>query len=87
MAGRASLIYAMMTDATIIDATGQPTGKTLFSHFRARNGVLRNLSGTAIPAVRWLYQAVTGTGLPFPQGIPMHDAGWVCWRMPLEPWS
>ena len=75
MAGRTSLIYAMMTDAAIIDATGKPTGKTLFRHFRARNGVLRNLvwncyTGCAMAFTRPLLELA----LPFPQGIPMHDA-------------
>lgn len=75
MAGRTAWVCAMMTDADFIDAAGQPTGKTLFRHFRASKGVLRNLlwncyTGCAMAISRPLLELA----LPFPPGIPMHDA-------------
>ena len=64
-----------MTDADMIDAAGQKTGNTLFRHFRASNGILRNLvwnsyTGCAMAISRPLLDLA----LPFPKGIPMHDA-------------
>ena len=75
MAGKTRQIYAMMTDAAMIDADGRPTGETLFRRFRAGNGVLRNLlwncyTGCAMAVTRPLLEL----SLPFPPGIPMHDA-------------
>ncbi len=68
---------ALMTNAEFIDATGQLTGENLFSHYWARTGVLRNLvwncyTGCAMALTRPLLQKA----LPFPKGIPMHDA-WI----------
>jgi glycosyltransferase involved in cell wall biosynthesis len=75
MAGRTGKICAIMTDADLIDADGQATGRTLFHHFRASNGLLRNLfwncyTGCAMAISRPLFELA----LPFPKGIPMHDA-------------
>ena len=75
LAGQTRRVYAMMTDAAIIDAAGQPTGETLFRRFRAGNGVLRNLfwncyTGCALAFTRPLLEL----SLPFPPGISMHDA-------------
>lgn len=77
MRGRENTLFALMTDAEFIDATGRLTGETLFSFYRARTGVLRNLgwncyTGCAMAFTRPLLQKA----LPFPRGIPMHDA-WI----------
>lgn len=75
MSGRTDQVYAVMTDADMIGADGQLMGTTLFHHFRARKGVLRNLfwncyTGCAMAVSRPLFERAS----PFPQGIPMHDA-------------
>lgn len=77
MRGREQSPFALMTNAEFIDATGRLTGETLFSYYRVRTGVLRNLfwncyTGCAMALTRPLLQKT----LPFPKGIPMHDA-WI----------
>lgn len=75
MLGKEASFFALMTDAEFINEIGALTGETLFSTYRASTGIWRNLiwncySGCAMAFTRPLLQLA----LPFPSGIPMHDA-------------